>query len=69
MNHPRYPEIRLRLDSQNPLAWVSAVRQAMRRSGVSREEIQRFSSDALGAAGDATRARQVCSAWARIEVD
>ncbi len=67
MKDPRYPEIHLRLDSQNPLAWVSAVRQAMRRSGIPRDEIQRFSSAALSIGDDAERAREVCNAWARVE--
>lgn len=62
---PRYPEISIHLRSRNPLAAVSAVRQAMRRVGVDRAEIKRFSEQAL--AHDMRGAWQVCEAWARVD--
>lgn len=69
MSRPRYPAIRLRVDSDNPLVWVSEVRLALRRSGVERDEIRRFSARALGAGADDEAIRQVCSDWAAIEIN
>ncbi len=63
---PRYPEVHIRLRSQNPFALISAVRLALRQSQVEASEIYRFTEEAL-ANEDPTRMRQVCAAWAEIE--
>lgn len=62
---PRYPDIRIRLSTDHPLAMVSAVRHALRRSGVAHGEIQRFCEQAL--AGPASP-REICAAWAVVDV-
>lgn len=61
---PRYPEIHVQLCSSHPFAMVSAVRQAMRRHGLARQEIRRFTEEALQ--GDTP---EVCASWAVVEVD
>ena len=63
---PRYPEIRVHVESKNPLALVAAVREAMRRAQVERSEITRFSEEALGEHDD-QMSRQICSRWVWIE--
>ncbi len=65
---PRYPEIHIRLRSNNPFALVSAIRLALRRSEVDPGEIQRFTAEAL-ADEEPQRMRQVCSDWAAVEVN
>ncbi len=65
MSSPRYPHIEIELASHNPLAWVSAVRQALRRAGAAPGEIYRFTSDALGNR-EPEEIRQVCADWANL---
>lgn len=62
---PRYPQVRVQVCSDNPLALISAVRHALRRAGVPREEIQTFSQQAF--AGGRSDLRTVCQGWARID--
>ena len=64
---PRYPDIRVRLRSNNPFALVSAVRLALRTSHFDPLEIHRFTEEAL-AEDEPQRMRQVCSDWAKVEV-
>ncbi len=64
---PRYPEINVRLRSDNPFALVSAIRLALRRSQVDPGVISRFTEEAL-ANEEPQRMRQVCSDWAEVEV-
>ena len=64
---PRYPEIQVRLRSNNPFALVSAVRQALRRSHVDPVEITRFTEEALQS-DEPQRMREICSDWAEVEV-
>jgi hypothetical protein len=59
--------IRVRLHTTNPFAWVSAVRLALRRFQVDGAEIDRFTEEALRREEPAWM-RDVCSAWASIEV-
>ena len=66
VGQPQYPEIRVQVESQNPLALVAAVREAMRRAQVERSEITRFSEEALGEHDD-QRSREICSRWVWIE--
>lgn len=63
---PRYPQLRVALRSRNPYAYVSAVRNALRRAGTDRVEIERFSEEALQA-DDPQRLRQLCRAWVQID--
>jgi hypothetical protein len=58
----RYPEIRVRLQTTNPLALVAAVRQALRRAGVGAEEVYRFSAEAL-AESDRKVILEICRRW------
>lgn len=64
---PRYPDIRISLRSRHPLALVSAVRQAMRRSGVDEGEILTFTEKAFEAS-QPERMREICAQWAQISV-
>jgi hypothetical protein len=64
--HPRYPEIHVTVHSRNPCALIGAVRLALRRAGVDRDEIRTFSSEAFGSDDD-QRVRQVCGRWATLE--
>jgi len=63
---PRYPQIHVRLHTENPFALVSAVRQGLRGSRVDKGEIQRFTEEALRHEEPA-KMRAVCAAWAAIE--
>ena len=63
---PRYPEIRVRLQSRNPFALVSAVRQGLRRSRVAACEIERFTAEALEVE-EPERMMAVCAAWAAVD--
>ena len=58
----RYPEVRVRARTPNPMLLVAKVRQEMRRAGVEWREIEAFSEAALSA-GDETRMRRVCGEW------
>jgi hypothetical protein len=64
----RYPEIRVRLRTENALVLVSAVRHEMRRAGVPRDEILRFSSEALELE-DPEKMRRVCSEWVNAKAE
>ncbi len=64
---PRYPDIQVRLRSNNPFALISAVRLALRTSHVDQGEILRFTEEAL-LSDEPKRMRQVCSDWAEVEV-
>lgn len=61
----RYPKIRVRMRSANPLALVSAVRLELRRAGVGQAEIRRFSDEALEA-DDSGNTRKVCRSWVDV---
>lgn len=63
---PRYPQLRVALRSRNPFAYVSAVRNALRRAGTDPTEIDRFSEQAL-AAESPQRLRQLCRSWVQID--
>ena len=62
----RYPEIRVSVHSSSPLAQVSLVRQAMRQAGIGRDEISRFSFEALSDP-DPHRMREVCGRWVAMD--
>jgi SOS response regulatory protein OraA/RecX len=61
----RYPQIRVSFDSANPVALVARIRLELRRAGVDRREIQKFSGEAL-ARNDPQRIRKVCSEWVGV---
>lgn len=58
----RYPEIHVSVRSPNPLALVAAVRQGLRRAGVEKQEIERFSVEAFES-DDPGHVRRVCHQW------
>lgn len=58
----RYPHIRVRPNNPNAVVLVAWVRLALRRAGVPRREIERFSTEALDG-GDPERMRKVCGEW------
>ena len=66
MHSPRYPKIRVKTRSPNPLALVAAVREEMRLAGVDRHEIARFSDEAL-ADGGVRQASDRCQLWVTVE--
>ena len=63
----RDPRIHVRLHTRNPFAWVSAVRLALRLSGIDGTEIDRFTEEALRR-NEPGRMRDVCAARASFEV-
>jgi hypothetical protein len=62
MISPRYPEIEVRVASAHPLVLIGATRQALRRAGVAKPQIQDFSDQAF-ASDDAPA---VCRQWVRV---
>ncbi len=58
----RYPEIRVRKRTPNPMLLVAVVRHELRRAGVAAGEIDAFSEAALTAADD-ENIRRVCGEW------
>lgn len=62
---PRYPDLRVSLHTDNPLAVVSAVRLALRKAGTDRREIDRFTREALGSPDP----QHFCDEWVQLDVD
>ena len=60
-------EIRVHVESPNPLVVISAIRDALRRAGADREEIARFSHQAFTSRDDPSALRRVCRSWAVVE--
>ncbi len=58
----RYPELRVRTRTPNPLLLVAMVRQELRRAGVESREIEAFSEAAMSA-GDEHGTRRICGEW------
>jgi hypothetical protein len=67
MSNPRYPTAQVELRSTHPLALVSAVRQALRRSGVDSGEIHRFNEAAFESYNDPQQLWQLCRQWAKVK--
>lgn len=63
--HPHFPDVQVALTSRNRWAVAAAVRQAMRRAGKSRDEIDSFLAEALSAESP-ERLRAVCSRWVEL---
>ena len=63
---PQYPGIHVHTESDNPFAWVAAVRLALRQAHVEHPEIERFTCQALDEV-DAAESLDVCRSWVRID--
>jgi hypothetical protein len=61
----RHPDIRIQLESPNPYALVAAIREQLRLARVSREEIRRFSDEAL-TQPDPLGIQRVCREWVEV---
>jgi hypothetical protein len=59
---PLYPEVQVTVRSPNRWAVASAIRQALRRAGKDRGEIDRFLDEAL-AQDDPRAFRETCRRW------
>jgi hypothetical protein len=66
---PRFPEVHVTLRTENRWAVASAVRQALRRAGKDRAEIDRFEAEAMAAMGasDPELFQKVCQRWVRLQ--
>lgn len=66
MNRTKYPEIKVKLSGTdgNALAVIGRVRNALRKGGVSPEEIQKFLDDATG--GDYDHLLGTCMRWVDV---
>lgn len=62
---PRYPEVRVRLDSEYVYTLVSRVRSALHQAGVSSEECTKFSE--AGYNGTYDEAVAVIREWVTVE--
>lgn len=60
---PRYPELRVAVRSDNPLALVAAVRHKLRSAGARPDEISEFSDQALSGGLDRGLVYQVVEEW------
>jgi hypothetical protein len=63
---PKYPKIKVKLSGTdgNALAIIGAVRQALRRGGVSSDEVAAFSREAM--AGDYDHVLQTAIRWVNV---
>ena len=62
---PRFPEVQITLRTRNRWAVASAVRQALRRAGKDRREIDLFLTEAL-ATDDPQKLQETCNRWVRL---
>ncbi|MEO8275448.1 MAG: hypothetical protein ABI639_04470 [Thermoanaerobaculia bacterium] len=63
---PRFPEVQVSLRTRNRWAVASAIRQALRRAGKDRQEIDLFLAEAL-ASEDAHELEATCGRWVRLK--
>lgn len=63
---PKYPNIEVQLSGEDGNAFfiIAAVRRALRREGVSENEIVEFSSEATS--GDYDKLLQTCMGWVTV---
>jgi hypothetical protein len=61
---PRYPEIEVRVARAKPPLMIAATREALRRAGVAKIEIDDFSARAFAS----TEAEEVCRQWVSLVV-
>ena len=66
MSSPRYPTIRVRTRSRNPITLVAAVRHALRQAHVDRERIREF-SDEVFENRESREPERVCREWVDVE--
>jgi hypothetical protein len=64
MTTPCYPDIEVRVAKTHPPLLIGATREALRRAGVGKSQIDDFSAEAF-ASGDAF---SVCRRWVRLVV-
>jgi len=64
---PVFPDIQVAVRSRNRWAVAAAIRQALRRAGKDRREIDRFVAEALAAEGP-EGLRDVCRRWVRLNL-
>jgi 3-oxoacyl-[acyl-carrier-protein] synthase III len=64
---PVYPDVRVAVRSRNRWAVAAAVRQALRRAGKDRREIDRFVREAV-TADTPDHLRDVCQRWVRLQL-
>jgi len=67
---PRFPEVQVTLRTENRWAVASAIRQALRKAGKDRAEIDRFVAEAMAAmesGDDPRRFHEVCQRWVRLQ--
>ncbi len=62
---PRFPEVQVTLRTRNRWAVASAVRQALRRAGKDRREIDLFLAEAM-ASDDPQALQETCNRWVRL---
>jgi hypothetical protein len=65
-SQPRYPKISVGIESENPLALVAAVREALRLAHVKRSEISRFSNEAFSTES-LNDVKEICEEWVCLE--
>jgi hypothetical protein len=66
MGETRYPDVKAQLSGEdgNAFAILGRVAQALRRAGVSGEDIDRFHAEATG--GDYDHLLRTCLAWVDV---
>jgi hypothetical protein len=64
---PAFPDLRVTVRSRNRWAVAAAVRQAMRRAGKDRAEIDRFVREAV-ATDSQEGLRDVCRRWVELKL-
>jgi hypothetical protein len=64
---PQFPDLHVTVRSRNRWAVAAAIRQAMRRAGKDRREIDRFVTEALETENP-DRLRDVCRRWVDLQV-
>ncbi len=63
----KYPEVEVQLTGEdgNAFAILGAVRAALRRAGVSRDEIEKFMAEAMSA--DYNHLLRTCMRWVNVQ--
>jgi hypothetical protein len=63
---PRYPDVEVQLSCEdgNAFVIVGRVQRALRRAGVSHEEIRAFANEAMS--GDYDHVLQTCMKWVEV---
>jgi len=61
---PKYPKIKVKLTDGNAFSILGKVRMAMKKGGVSKEEMDKFMSEAMG--GDYNSLLKTCMEYVSI---